>query len=109
MAEMQIPEPVASFIATVNRHDDAGFLDAFVEGGAVDDWGRDFVGREAIKAWSDREFIGAQGVLTPEEVAVSGDDVTVVGDWRSSHANGRSAFTFAVTGDKIAKMTIREG
>ena len=34
MAEMQIPEPVASFIATVNRHDDAGFLDAFVEGGA---------------------------------------------------------------------------
>ena len=48
-------------------------------------------------------------MLTPEEVAVSGDEVTVVGDWRSNHANGRSAFTFAVTGDKIAKMTIREG
>ena len=32
-----------------------------------------------------------------------------VDDWRSTHANGRSAFTFDVAGDQIAKMTIREG
>ncbi|MGO2468389.1 MAG: nuclear transport factor 2 family protein [Microbacterium gubbeenense] len=109
MTALHIPEPVASFIETVNRHDDEGFLGAFTVGGSVDDWGRDFVGRDAIKAWSDREFIGSQGVLTPEEVTVSGDTITVVGDWRSNHANGRSAFTFEVDGDSITKMTIREG
>lgn len=109
MSQPQIPEPIASFIETVNRHDDEGFLDAFVDGGAVDDWGRDFVGRDAIKAWSDREFIGSSGVLTPEEVTVSGDMVVVVGDWRSTHANGRSSFAFDIQGDRIAKMTIREG
>ncbi|MGJ9411767.1 nuclear transport factor 2 family protein [Aeromicrobium sp. CF4.19] len=104
-----LPEPVASFVATVNRHDEEGFLAAFAEDGFVDDWGRVFTGREAIKGWSDGEFIGAQGVLTPEEVQVDGQTVDVVGDWRSTHANGRSRFTFVTTGDRILSMTIREG
>lgn len=110
MSTPSIPEPVASFIETVNRHDDDGFLAAFVDGGTVDDWGRTFTGRDEIKAWSDREFIGSQGVLTVEEVTVSDDaQVIVVGDWRSNHANGRSKFVFDVAGDKLARMTIREG
>lgn len=109
MPQPAIPEPVASFIETVNRHDEAGFLDAFTTDGAVDDWGRVFTGREAIKGWSDNEFIGATGTLTPEEVTIGDDGITVVGDWRSTHANGRSAFTFDVAGDKLARMTIREG
>ncbi len=75
----------------------------------VDDWGRIFTGREEIKAWSDREFIGATGTLTPEEVSTSDGTVTVVGDWRSSHANGRSRFDFTVDGDSIARMAISEG
>lgn len=109
MTTPTIPEPVASFIESVNAHDEQAFLDAFTTDGAVDDWGRTFTGREAIKKWSDKEFIGSRGVLTVEEVDVSGSTVTVVGDWRSNHANGRSKFTFDVQGDKIAKMTIREG
>lgn len=103
------PEPVASFVAAVNRHDEAAFLGAFTEDGSVDDWGRVFTGREAIKGWSDVEFLGARGTLTPEAVTEDGDTVTVVGDWASTHANGRSRFTFTVAGDKIAAMIIREG
>ncbi|MEU6697875.1 nuclear transport factor 2 family protein [Pseudonocardia sp. NPDC046786] len=106
----QISDPVvAAFVATVNRHDREGFLDAFADDGVVDDWGRTFTGREAIAAWSDREFIGSSGVLTPEEVRESGGAVTVVGDWRSTHANGRSSFEFRTDGARIASMTIREG
>lgn len=109
MSDLTIPEPVASFIETVNRHDEEGFLDAFTEDGSVDDWGRVFTGRDAIKDWSDGEFIGATGTLTPEEVSTNNDEVTVVGDWRSTHANGRSSFTFQVQGDRLTRMTIREG
>lgn len=105
----EIPSPVREFIDTVNAHDDAGFLDAFTEDGHVDDWGRVFTGRDAIKGWSDVEFIGATGTLTPRDVTVDGDTVRVVGDWASTHANGLSEFTFAVAGDKLASMTIREG
>ncbi|MGO2311237.1 MAG: nuclear transport factor 2 family protein [Brachybacterium tyrofermentans] len=109
MAQPAVPEPVASFIDAVNRHDDQAFLDAFGTDGSVDDWGRVFPDREAIKAWSDKEFLGADGVLTPEEVTVNGTRVTVIGDWRSTHANGRSSFAFDVDGERIARMTIREG
>lgn len=109
MTDPQVPEPVASFIDTVNRHDEAGFLDAFTPDCAVDDWGRVFTGHDEIKAWSDNEFIGATGTLTPEEVTTSGDEVTVVGDWRSSHANGKSQFTFGIAGNRLMRMTIREG
>lgn len=109
MTEKTIPEPVASFVAAVNDHDERTFLDAFADDGSVDDWGRVFTGREQIKAWSDKEFIGAKGTLAVEEVDVNDGAVTVIGDWRSNHANGRSKFDFDVTGDRIQRMTIREG
>ncbi|WP_026875803.1 nuclear transport factor 2 family protein [Jiangella gansuensis] len=109
MTENTLPKPVASFIDVVNRHDEDGFLDAFTSDGFVDDWGRTFTGREAIKRWSDREFIGARGTMTVQRTAVDGDMVTVIADWRSNHANGLSQFDFRVAGDKLASMTIREG
>ena len=104
-----ITEPITSFIEAVNRHDEAAFLGAFTESGFVDDWGRVFTGREEIKGWSDREFLGSHGTLTPETVSTEGGATVVVGDWRSTHANGRSQFSFVVEGDQIASMTIREG
>ncbi|GHC98864.1 nuclear transport factor 2 family protein [Zhihengliuella salsuginis] len=107
-----VPEPVASFIEAVNRHDGDAFLDAFAPDGFVDDWGRVFTGRDEIRAWSDAEFIGARGVLTVEEVdevESAPEEIEVIGDWRSQHANGRSKFTFAIAGDKLASMTIRAG
>lgn len=104
-----VPEPVASFIDAVNRNDGDAFLGAFAPDGFVDDWGRIFTGREQIKAWSDVEFIGAHGTLAVEEVDAGEETIEVVGDWRSQHANGRSKFTFAVAGDQLASMTIREG
>lgn len=107
--ETPLPEPVASFVAAVNRHDEDAFLDAFTPDGVVDDWGREFAGRDRIKAWSDKEFIGARGVLTPQACRTDGSEVTLVGDWRSNHANGLSSFVFAVRGDAISRMTIREG
>ncbi|GED99384.1 nuclear transport factor 2 family protein [Gordonia crocea] len=103
------PPPVTAFIDAVNRHDEAGFLDAFTDDGFVDDWGRIFTGRDAIKGWSDKEFIGAKGTMTVTEATTTGDSTAVVADWRSTWANGLSRFTFAVVGDKIASMTIREG
>ncbi|SDS21631.1 nuclear transport factor 2 family protein [Microlunatus soli] len=109
MTDQQIPEPVASFIDAVNRHDEEAFLDAFTDDGSVDDWGRTFTGRAAIKDWSDTEFIGARGTLAVEVAEVAGAVITVLGDWRSQHANGRSKFVFDVTDGKLAKMTIREG
>ena len=105
----ELPTTVRDFIDTVNRHDQEGFLDAFTGDASVDDWGRSFTGRDAIKAWSDGEFIGAEGTMTVTDTSVDGDTVTVIADWRSNHANGLSKFVFEVDGDKLRSMTIREG
>ena len=102
----QLPQPVAAFVETVNAGDTIGFLDSFTPNGVVDDWGRRFCDREAIRAWSDAEFIGAKGHLTVKKVATGDHLVEVTGDWRSTHANGLSLFAFTLAGDKIALMKI---
>lgn len=109
MSKPVVPEPVHSFFERVNAHDEEAFLAAFADNAVVDDWGRVFEGRDAIKGWSDREFIGSKGVLSVEEVHLSDSGITVIGDWRSSYANGRSSFTFELDGSLFARMTIREG
>ncbi|WP_413336603.1 nuclear transport factor 2 family protein [Brevibacterium sp. GP-SGM9] len=109
MTDHTIPEPIASLLEHINAHDEQAFLDAFTDDGVVDDWGRTFTGREQIKAWSDEEFIGSRGTLAVEEVEVAGSTVTVVGDWRSNHANGRSTFVFEIADGRLAQMIIREG
>lgn len=103
----QLPSPVKEFVEVVNAHDEQGFLSAFTEDGVVDDWGREFTDRTAIKTWSDDEFLGANGTMDVQRVDDRGDSVVVVADWRSTHANGLSEFTFDVDGDRIARMTIR--
>jgi len=102
----QLPQSVAAFVETVNAGDTMGFLDSFTPNGIVDDWGRTFCDREAIRAWSDAEFIGANGHLTVKKVATGDNLVEVTADWRSSHANGPSLFAFTMAGDKIARMKI---
>ncbi|GAA1406545.1 hypothetical protein AUR04nite_05800 [Glutamicibacter uratoxydans] len=109
MSSISLPEPVASFWEAVNAHDEQGFLDAFTAEGAVDDWGRTFTGRKEIKAWSDREFIGARGTLEIHSASDENGQIIVVGDWKSNYANGLSKFTFETSGGKLDKMTIREG
>lgn len=109
MTTISLPEPISSFINAINEHDDVAFLGAFVTDAFVDDWGTKYQGVSAIKEWSDRELLGANGTFTPERVSHDGPTVSVSGDWRSSFANGPSLFRFAVKGDKITSMTIREG
>lgn len=106
-ASAELTSPVREFVDAVNAHDETAFLDSFGDTGVVDDWGREFVGREAIKEWSDKEFIGAQGTMDVQQVRETEGQVTVVADWRSNHANGLSEFTFDTAGHTINRMTIR--
>lgn len=109
MSALAIPAPIDRFIDSVNDGDEASFLAAFTDSAFVDDWGRVFSGRAAIKNWSSVEFIGSAGVFTPQSASAEGATVTVTGDWRSNHANGPSEFTFILDAGKISSMTIREG
>ena len=103
----QLPAPVQRLLRAANRGDIDGFLAGFTDDGVVDDWGREFVGHDAIRGWSDREFIGVQVALTLHSVATGDGEVSVEADVGGNGFNGPSTFKFSLAGDAIARMTIR--
>jgi uncharacterized protein (TIGR02246 family) len=105
---MQIPEPVERSLTAANANDTEAFLASFTDDGVVDDWGREFAGRDAIREWSDREFIGMEVVLDVKEVVTSGADTTLAAEVGGNGFNGPSHFTFTVRDDRVARMTIRQ-
>jgi ketosteroid isomerase-like protein len=102
-----IPAPVAALLDTANAHDTEAFLATFTADGVVDDWGREFAGADAIRGWSDAEFIGVRVTLAVTGVEHDGDTTVITAQVGGDGFNGPSHFAFAVAGDKVARMTIR--
>lgn len=103
----QLPAAVGALIAAANAHDTDAFLATFTPDGVVDDWGREFRGAEAIRRWSDAEFIGVAVTLDVTEVSGRDGETVVAAQVGGNGFNGPSHFTFAVDGDRVRRMTIR--
>ncbi|MEU9114808.1 nuclear transport factor 2 family protein [Streptomyces sp. NPDC048483] len=101
-----LPAPVDRALRAANGGDIDGFLAAFADDGAVNDWGREFRGQEEIRGWSDREFIGRQVTLEVTAVRTRGDTTTVSLQVGGNANTGPSDFAFTVQGDRIAMMRI---
>jgi ketosteroid isomerase-like protein len=101
------PAPVAKLLEAANTNDTEAFLAMFVEGAVVDDWGRDFTGTDAIRGWSDREFIGKHVNLKIDAIQQQGDLTVVTAQVGGDGFNGPSHFSFLIDGDPVAEMTIR--
>jgi hypothetical protein len=102
-----LPDPVEALIDAANDNDVSRFLALFTTDGVVDDWGREFAGIDAIRGWSDREFLGVQVSLAVTDVTQHGDEVEIGAVVGGKGFNGTSHFSFRTDGDKIARMTIR--
>ena len=103
----QLPRPVAALLAAANAHDTDAFLATFTRDSVVDDWGREFRGADAIRGWSDAEFIGVSVTLDVAEVSERDGETVVSAQVGGDGFNGPSHFTFAVDGDRVQRMTIR--
>lgn len=106
MSTTPVPAAVQRALDAANSGDTEAFLDAFTLDGAVDDWGRVFHGRDGIRGWSDKEFIGAGVSLDVTGVHRSGDRVTVSAVVGGDGFNGPSDFTFVVADDGLSLMRI---
>ena len=83
------------------------FLATFADGGVVDDWGREFVGSDAIRGWSDHEFIGKHVSLDIRSIQRDGDATVLTAEVGGEGFNGPSHFSFPVDGARVSRMTIR--
>jgi hypothetical protein len=106
ISNLALPVPIDRLVDAVNTGDTDAFLALFTDDGVVDDWGRRFEGVGAIRAWSDKEFIGAKGRLIVTDVLGEKGVVTLEADWRSNFYSGASRFVFALDGDRVREMTI---
>ncbi|MBX3288546.1 MAG: nuclear transport factor 2 family protein [Acidobacteria bacterium] len=99
--------PVRDFVDAVNAGSEEGFLSFFDETtGVINDWGRIFTGHVEIKKWSDKEFIGAKGTITPQRVETNNGEISLWAGWKSNYYSGDSKFVFVVDGDSIKEMRI---
>ena len=101
-----LPHIVTVALAAANAGDTDAFLDCFTEAGFVDDWGRRFAGREAIRTWSDAEFIGMNVSLKLTGQTTDGDTTTVAAQVGGDGFNGPSHFAFQISDDLLHSMTI---
>ena len=104
---IDLPAAVRAAIDAANANDTDAFLACFPPDGVVDDWGREFVGHDEIRGWSDREFIGVKVNLNVVQVAIEDVAVVVTAQVGGDGFNGPSHFTFQVEGTHITRMTIR--
>ncbi|ARF55768.1 nuclear transport factor 2 family protein [Streptomyces gilvosporeus] len=101
-----LPAPVDRALRAANGGDIDGFLAAFADDGAVNDWGREFRGPEEIREWSDAEFIGRQVTLEVTAVRAQGATTVVSLQVGGNGYTGPSDFAFTVEGDRITLMRI---
>ncbi len=103
----EVPAAVQRLLDAANAGDTDAFLAGFTEDGVVDDWGREFRDADAIRGWSDDEFIGKQVSLDVTGVTARSGETVVTAQVGGNGFNGPSHFSFRVAGDLVSQMTIR--
>ena len=94
MSDVQLDPAVRQALAATDAEDGEAFLAAFAADGVVDDWGRSFVGHEAIASWDAAENIGVHARSEVVGVRVSGGGFT-----------GPSTVVFTTRAGRITSMT----
>jgi len=110
---VSLPAPVRAVFDATDAGDTEAFLAAFSADGVVDDWGREFHGRAAIRQWSDGENIGVHSTFDVTGAEEHDGEWVVTVTVGGGGFNGPSTFAFRLDGerggqgDHVARMTIR--
>ena len=103
-----LPAAIQDFIDATNRGDSDAFAAAFTEDAYLNDWGREFHGRDGVRARnrtdnigvrSHFEVVGAEPGTTPGSYVVT---LTVTGDG----FNGTGPMNFGLRDGRIARLRI---
>jgi uncharacterized protein (TIGR02246 family) len=106
---IELPAPIAAYIAGSNAHDANACAACFTDDAVVRDEGREWQGIAAIREW--KEEVSSKYWLTVDVLDVAAaDDKTIVTGRVSGNFPGSPVelrFTFTLAGEKIARLEIR--
>lgn len=108
MTKVRLPPPIDALVQAINDGDTDRLLGLLAPDASVDDWGSKYVGLDEIRAWNERELIGAKGRLTVTSVERTGGRVVLLTDWKSNFFTGPGRFTFTIENGKIKEWRITE-
>jgi len=109
MINNELPEAIRTFIDTTNRGDSDGFVAAFTTDAYLNDWGREFRGRDGVRSWDQTDNIGRNAHFEPRDTRQVGTSYVVTLDVTGDGFNGTSDFVFEIDGDLIRSMVIKPG
>jgi ketosteroid isomerase-like protein len=106
---LDVPEPVAAYLAAEAAKDADALSCCFTEDGTVHDEGRDYRGRDSIRQWKQEVDTKYRSVLQTVNAQTHGDKVTVrarlTGEFPGSPVE--LDHIFKLSNDKIASLEIR--
>jgi len=106
---LDVPEPVAEYLAAEEAKDAHALSRCFTEDGTVHDEGQDYHGRDSIRQWKQAADAKYRYVLRAVNVQTLGDLVTVrarlTGKFPGSPVE--LDHIFKLSGSKIASLEIR--
>src|SRR6266852_9456353 len=106
---LDVPKPVAEYLAAEEAKDADALSRCFTEDGTVHDEGRDYRGRDAIRQWKQEADTKYRYVLQTVNAQTHGDKVTVrarlTGEFPGSPVE--LDHIFKLSNDKIASLEIR--
>jgi ketosteroid isomerase-like protein len=106
---LNVPEPVAAYLAAEDAKDSDALSRCFTEDGIVHDEGRDYRGRDSIRQWKQEVDTKYRYVLQTVNAQTQRDKVTVrarvTGEFPGSPVE--LDHIFKLSGDKIASLEIR--
>jgi phenylacetic acid degradation operon negative regulatory protein len=90
-----------------NDGDSEEFLACFTTDGVIDDWGRRFVGPEAIAGWDARENIGSKSHIELVDVVPDAAMFTMTVRVSGDGYNGGGTFAVETRDGLISRLVIR--
>jgi ketosteroid isomerase-like protein len=107
MNTTDIPQAIQDFVEATNAADSEAFLAAFTADAYLNDWGREFRGREGLASWNRTDNIGVRAHFEIVSLAPGADGtliltVAVTGDG----FNGTGTMTITLAGEKISRLVI---
>ena len=106
---LNVPEPVAAYLAAEEAKDADALSRCFTEDGTVHDEGQDYHGRDSIRQWKQAADAKYRYVFQTINVKTVGNLVTVrarlTGEFPGSPVE--LDHIFKLSGDKIASLEIR--
>jgi hypothetical protein len=106
--QASLPDAIRSFVDATNAGDTDRFLAAFTPDAYLNDWGREFHGRDGVARWNQTDNIGKQSSFTVHGVTPGAGpgqydvDMTV----RGNGYNGRGILKFTIADGLIGRLVI---